>query len=55
MEVGNGMEAVIAYVNLAKLKDVDFDNKYKALLEYCKQDTWAMVEILDEIKIMVDN
>ncbi|XMB85672.1 DUF2779 domain-containing protein [Mycoplasmatota bacterium WC44] len=54
MEVGNGMEAVVAYINLHKLKGEEYKNKYNALLAYCKQDTWAMVEILDNIKVMVD-
>ena len=28
--------------------------KYNSLLEYCKQDTWAMVVILDRIRHMVE-
>ncbi len=54
MEVGNGMEAVVAFANLHKLDKVQYDLKYNALLKYCKQDTWAMVEITDGIKEMVD-
>ncbi|XMB66827.1 DUF2779 domain-containing protein [Mycoplasmatota bacterium zrk1] len=53
MDVGNGMEAVTAYIMLHKLKGDDFRKKYQALLEYCKQDTWAMVEIMNELKILV--
>lgn len=54
MEVGNGMEAVVAFANLHKLDDFAYKHKYNALLEYCKQDTWAMVEITNGIKEMVD-
>jgi len=54
MEVGNGMEAVVAFANLHKLDKKQYDLKYNALLKYCKQDTWAMVEITDGIKEMVD-
>ncbi len=50
MEVGNGMEAVYTYASFPKLNKALFDKKYTALLEYCKQDTWAMVEILDSLR-----
>lgn len=55
MEVGNGMEAVIAFANLHKLDHDEYKQKYDALREYCKQDTWAMVEVTDGIKKMVDD
>ena len=32
----------------------ELEFKYNSLLEYCKQDTWAMVVILDKIRKMVD-
>lgn len=50
MEVGNGMEAVYTY---AGYKDFDLETlkqKHQALINYCKQDTWAMVEILKELR-----
>ena len=28
--------------------------KYQELIEYCKQDTWAMVEILGALRKTVD-
>ncbi len=27
-----------------------FNETYANMLEYCKQDTWAMVEILDKLR-----
>ncbi len=54
MEVGNGMEAVVAFASLAKLDVNAYNHKFAALKAYCKQDTWAMVEIADGIKKMVD-
>ncbi|MDD3067735.1 MAG: DUF2779 domain-containing protein [Acholeplasmataceae bacterium] len=53
MEIGNGTDALVAY---AKFPDMDkeiFEITYKNLLEYCKQDTWAMVKILDELRKLV--
>lgn len=50
MVVGNGMEAVYAYANYPKLNPSELKETIKALSDYCKQDTWAMVEILDELR-----
>ncbi len=50
MEVGNGMEAVYAYAGFPKLNEQELKQKRIALTEYCKQDTWAMVEILKELR-----
>ncbi|MEG0025825.1 MAG: DUF2779 domain-containing protein [Bacilli bacterium] len=46
MDIGNGIEALITYANFPKLNKLDYAFKYQKLVEYCKQDTWAMVEIL---------
>ena len=57
MEIGNGVEAFIAYSqfeNLLKKDKEKYDEKYKALINYCKQDTWAMVEIIRKIRQRVD-
>ena len=53
MEIGNGVEALVAYANLPKLSELDYKHKYQKLVEYCKQDTWAMVEILKGLRIFV--
>lgn len=46
LEVKNGTEAILTYGLLAKLSDKEYKEKYQALRVYCRQDTWAMVEIL---------
>ena len=55
MDVGNGMQAYIAYINYDS--DQPTFNKLKtkaerreALKRYCQQDTWAMVEILRKVR-----
>lgn len=53
MVVGNGMEAVYAYAGYKDMTDEERTHKQQALVEYCKQDTWAMVEILDELRKIV--
>ncbi|AIO19221.1 hypothetical protein KQ51_01344 [Candidatus Izimaplasma bacterium HR1] len=50
MVVGNGMAAVYAYAGFHKLNPEELKDIRTALTEYCKQDTWAMVEILDELR-----
>ncbi len=53
--VQNGTEAVSIFATLSKL-DIDEKQKMqKALLEYCKLDTLAMVKILGELKKVVDD
>lgn len=44
--VKNGTEAIVTYGSLPYLTKQEYDNKYLALRVYCRQDTWAMVEIL---------
>ena len=44
--VKNGTEAILAYGMLPTLTPQEYENKYLALRVYCRQDTWAMVEIL---------
>lgn len=46
MEVANGVDALVTYASFSKMNELEFAHKYQKLLEYCKQDTWAMVEIL---------
>ena len=56
LSVSNGAEAVVEYEQLIfgdvaeELKEEKFD----ALLEYCKLDTWAMVRIFQELEKMVN-
>lgn len=44
--VKNGTQAVCAYGELPNLTPKEYEEKYQALRVYCRQDTWAMVEIL---------
>ena len=50
MVVGNGMEAVYAYAGYKNLNEAELKDTLHALTEYCKQDTWAMVEILNNLR-----
>ena len=50
MEIGNGMEAVYAYAGFKDLTEAELEVKRHALTLYCQQDTWAMVEILDNLR-----
>ncbi len=54
MEIGNGVEALITYANFPKMDKLDFEHKYQKLVEYCKQDTWAMYCVLEGLKQEVD-
>jgi len=54
MEVGNGMQALVAYASFPKLNKKVYEDKYKALVKYCQQDTWAMVEVLWGLKKLVE-
>lgn len=46
MEIGNGVEAMVAYAKFDKLLPLDYKHKYQKLIEYCQQDTYAMYEVL---------
>lgn len=46
MNIGNGTEAIAAYANFKNLCKEDLEKIRDDLIEYCKQDTWAMVIIL---------
>jgi len=50
MEVSNGMEAVYAYAGYKDLNQAELAQVRAGLTEYCKQDTWAMVEILEQLR-----
>lgn len=54
MEVGNGVEALVQYANYNNMTTEERERKQHALVEYCKQDTWAMVEILRGLRKLVD-
>ena len=54
MEVGNGMEALVTYATFPNLDEATYHKKYQALIKYCQQDTWAMVEILKKLRYMCE-
>lgn len=50
LTIGNGGDASATFYNLGKTADdLNVENTRKALLEYCKLDTWAMVKILEKL------
>lgn len=53
LDVTNGTDALVTYATFPKLSQEEITIKHKALLEYCKQDTWAMVIILKNIKKLI--
>ena len=46
MPVANGTEAIAAYASFKHLEGEDLIVLRRDLVEYCKQDTWAMVVVL---------
>ena len=55
MDVGNGVEAYITYINYdSSIPTFDLmktkEDRRNALSHYCQQDTWAMVEILRAVR-----
>lgn len=50
LDVKNGDEAVIVYGNFPKMNKAEFELKKQGLIDYCKQDTWAMVELLKALR-----
>lgn len=62
MDVGNGTQAFIAFVNYDSEDPTVFDDnrpmrtkaeRRAALMRYCQQDTWAMVEILRAVRAKI--
>ena len=50
LDVKNGTEAIVAYLSYNKMSKEEFKLKYQALIDYCQQDTWAMVVILEALR-----
>jgi hypothetical protein len=53
LDVHNGTDALVTYASFPSMSRDEFKKNYNALLEYCKQDTWAMVVILDNLRLKV--
>jgi hypothetical protein len=54
MEVANGTEAGVAWERLVRgsLDQVEREKTRKALLDYCSQDTLAMVELTEKLRLV---
>lgn len=53
LEVKNGTEALVTYSRYNEMSEFDLMRAKEALRIYCKQDTWAMVVILDALRNLV--
>lgn len=50
LEVKNGTEALVTYSLYDTMNEFDLNKAKQALRVYCKQDTWAMVVILESLR-----
>lgn len=50
LDVKNGTEAIVTYANYPHMTKEERELKYNSLITYCKQDTWAMVVILNSLR-----
>ena len=55
LKVTNGVDALITYSKFDKMSKEEHIQAYNDLVEYCKQDTWAMVEILHGLQNLSKN
>lgn len=53
LDVKNGNEALVTYSMFDKMTPEEYKFNYEALIKYCQQDTWAMVEILNGLRNLV--
>jgi len=50
MAVSNGNDAIVQYAQMPRYDPATRERVKHDMLEYCKQDTWAMVEILSQLR-----
>ncbi len=50
LDVKNGTEALVQYAKYNFLSKPELDKTKQDLRVYCRQDTWAMVEILRKLR-----
>lgn len=55
LKVTNGVDALITYSKFDQMSKEEHIQAYNDLVEYCKQDTWAMVEILHGLQKLSKN
>lgn len=53
LAIADGEQAYSAYVQFPKMDEQEFKIAYNNLVEYCKQDTWAMFEVLRKLRSIV--
>lgn len=53
LEVQNGTDALVQYASYDNMTIEERERKQNALVIYCQQDTWAMVEILKGLRKLV--
>ncbi len=53
MDIANGVDALVTYAKFKTMNKQEYEYKYQKLVEYCLQDTWAMVEILKGLRDIV--
>jgi hypothetical protein len=54
LAIGNGSVAMISYANLPNMDPSEKEKTRSALIAYCQQDTWAMVEITRSIHQLLE-
>lgn len=50
LNVQNGNEAIYSYIKFRSLSREEIEEIRRDLLDYCRQDTWAMVVILNKLR-----
>ena len=55
LEIQNGTQALVEYSKYKYMNDSQLTRTVNALIEYCKQDTWAMVEILRGLRKLLSD
>jgi hypothetical protein len=54
LDIQKGTEAIAAYARFKILPQADIESLREKLIEYCRQDTWAMVVILNQIRLRTE-
>lgn len=52
-DVHDGIDAMLTYASFDKVDEKEKERLYNNLKKYCKQDTWAMVLLLREVRKLV--
>jgi hypothetical protein len=55
LAIGNGSVAMIAYATLPQMTQSEKEKTRSKLIAYCRQDTWAMVEVAKGINQLLKN